>query len=70
VTETEREKNKRDLIAEIVKAVNRELWMQFLLAGIAMPPDHWCDMDRVTMAERLRVIADELDPPQQREPHE
>ncbi|HVW29962.1 MAG TPA: hypothetical protein VHC69_31585 [Polyangiaceae bacterium] len=70
MTELEREKNKRELIAEIVAAVKAELWMQFLLAGISNPPECWSEMDRVTMAERLRVVADDLDPPQLREPRE
>jgi hypothetical protein len=67
VTEADRERNKRELIAEIVKAVNAELWMNLLLAGISMPPDHWDAFDRLKMAERLRIVADELDPPEQME---
>jgi hypothetical protein len=53
-----------DLIAEICKAVKTELWHEFLLAGIATPPDYWSDGELAKMAARLRAVADDMDPPE------
>lgn len=63
---TDRQKARAQLLAEIGRSVRQEVRMELVLAGVSpvREPAFWDPTDRVAFANRLRKLADELDPPE------